>query len=101
MSPEVEQLWKDIHSTKVEKALTHIFDITNDWLYAGKFDLLNEMLILDPAKEEAEITLAFLVISRWAIDKMPNRPALFEAAKKHFEHTRPDEAHALLQGLEP
>lgn len=103
MNPDVEQFWKEIRSYANEnKALTHIYRKTDKWLFDGKFALVNDMLMFDPSKEKAVITLAFITISRWAPrETMSNRKSLFDAADKHFKNIYPEEeAIALLRGLE-
>lgn len=103
MHPDIEQFWKEIHSyANEDKALSHVYRKTDEWLYAGKFALLNEMLLFDPSKENTVITLAFICISRWAPrDIMTNLKPLYDAADKHFRNIYPEEkAIALLRGLE-
>jgi hypothetical protein len=103
MSLEVDKMWTELRSAetiRVEKAISCIFNYMDDWMIDDRFDLCDEALVFNPENEQIETSLAFLSITFCAKEKLSNRLALYEACKKHYEKVKPNEAAALLRGLE-
>ena len=90
-----------VRAGQVRKASVTIHRRVNELLEAQDFQTCDALLdMVNPSKEPLKVLLSFLMSTVNFGDKLPARSSLFTKISKRFFEDMPEEAEAILSGLE-